>query len=73
MMSEDKTGSSPSRRSNTTHAKSDKPNLQKGAWLPTRMRKNVDISIPYSNPPTDKLMELYAAWAENYDTDLIDS
>ena len=37
------------------------------------MRKDVDISIPYSDPPTDKLMEFYAAWAENYDTDLIDA
>ena len=42
-------------------------------WLPPRMRKDVDISIPYSDPPTDKLMEFYAAWAENYDTDLIDA
>jgi len=46
---------------------------QGGEWLPPRMRKDVDISIPYSDPPTDKLMEFYAAWAENYDTDLIDA
>lgn len=42
-------------------------------WLPPKMRGEVDISIPYSNPPTDRLMEFYAAWAENYDTDLIDA
>ena len=42
-------------------------------WLPPQMRGEVDIAIPYSNPPTDKLMEFYAAWAENYDTDLIDA
>ena len=41
-------------------------------WLPQKMR-DLDISIPYSDPPTDKLMEFYAAWAENYDTDLIDA
>ena len=42
-------------------------------WLPPQMRGEVDIAIPYSNPPTDKLMAFYAAWAENYDTDLIDA
>ena len=73
MMSEDKTGYYPSRRSSTTHATSDEPDLQKGEWLPPCTRKDVDISIPYFNPPTDKLVEFYAAWAENYDTDLIDT
>ena len=57
MMTDDKTGSG----------------FKKGEWLPPRMRKDVDISIPYSDPPSDKLMEFYAAWAENYDTDLIDA
>ena len=33
----------------------------------------VDISIPYSNPPTDRLMAFYAECAERYDTDLIDT
>ena len=33
----------------------------------------VDISIPYSNPPTDTLMAFYASWAERYDADLIDA
>ena len=42
-------------------------------WLPPQMRGEVDIAIPYSNPPTDKLMAFYAAWAENYDADLIDA
>ncbi|MGC6454800.1 MAG: class I SAM-dependent DNA methyltransferase, partial [Candidatus Puniceispirillaceae bacterium] len=42
-------------------------------WLPPKMRGEVDIAIPYSNPPTDKLMEFYATWAENYDADLIDA
>ena len=42
-------------------------------WLPPQMRGDVDIAIPYSNPPTDKLMAFYAAWAENYDADLIDA
>ncbi|MAA77051.1 MAG: hypothetical protein CML73_03340 [Rhodobiaceae bacterium] len=41
-------------------------------WLPPKMR-DLDISIPYSNPPTDRLMDFYASWAENYDTDLIDA
>ena len=65
MMSKDKTGYYPSRQTSTIHATSDVPDLQKGEWLPPRMREDVDISIPYSNPPTDKLMEFYAAWAEN--------
>ena len=73
MMSNDKTGSYPHRQASTTHPSSDEPNIQKGDWLPPRIRKDVDISIPYSNPPTNKLMEFYAAWAENYDTDLIDT
>jgi len=34
---------------------------------------DVDISIAYSNPPTDRLMALYADWAESYDADLIDA
>ena len=41
-------------------------------WLPPKMR-DIDISIPYSNPPTDQLMDFYASWAEHYDTDLIDA
>ena len=41
-------------------------------WLPPKMR-DLDIAIPYSNPPTDKLMAFYAQWAENYDSDLIDA
>ena len=41
-------------------------------WLPQKMR-DLDISIPYSNPATDQLMDFYASWAENYDTDLIDA
>ncbi len=57
MMSDNKTGSYPSRQANKTHPSSEEPNLQKGEWLPPRIRKEVDISIPYSNPPTDKLME----------------
>ena len=60
-------------RAGTAHASGDEPGFKKGEWLPPRMRKDVDISIPYSDPPTDKLMEFYAAWAENYDTDLIDA
>ena len=73
MIGDDKTGSYPSRRASTTHPSSNEPNLQKAEWLPPRIRKDVDISIPYSNPPTAKLMAFYAAWAENYDTDLIDT
>ena len=42
-------------------------------WLPPQMRGEVDIAIPYSNPPTDRLMEFYASWAEHYDADLIDA
>ena len=34
---------------------------------------DVDISIAYSNPPTDRLMALYADWAEHYDADLMDA
>ena len=34
---------------------------------------DVDISVAYSNPPTDELMALYAAWANSYDADLIDA
>ncbi|MGB1419057.1 MAG: hypothetical protein ACPG67_06835, partial [Candidatus Puniceispirillaceae bacterium] len=41
-------------------------------WLPPKIR-DIDISIPYSNPPTDQLMDFYASWAEHYDTDLIDA
>ena len=41
-------------------------------WLPPKMR-DIDISVPYSNPPTDQLMDFYASWAEHYDTDLIDA
>ena len=41
-------------------------------WLPQKMR-DLDISIPYSNPPTNQLMDFYASWAEHYDTDLIDA
>ena len=41
-------------------------------WLPPKMR-DLDISIPYSNPPTNRLMDFYASWAEHYDTDLIDA
>ena len=33
----------------------------------------IDISVAYSNPPTDELMALYAAWADSYDADLIDA
>ena len=73
MMTDDKTGSGSSARAGTAHASGDEPGFKKGEWLPPRMRKDVDISIPYSDPPTDKLMEFYAAWAENYDTDLIDA
>ena len=73
MIGDDKTGSYPSRRASTSHPSSNEPNLQKAEWLPPRIRKDVDISIPYSNPPTAKLMDFYAAWAENYDTDLIDT
>jgi SAM-dependent methyltransferase len=85
MMSDDKTESDPAGqfgqsgqagragRAGTAHASGDEPGFTKGEWLPPRMRKDVDISIPYSDPPTDKLMEFYAAWAENYDTDLIDA
>ena len=73
MMTDDKTGSSSSGRAGTAHASGDEPGFKKGEWLPPRMRKDVDISIPYSDPPTDKLMEFYAAWAENYNTDLIDA
>ena len=28
-------------------------------WLPQKMR-DLDISIPYSNPPTNQLMDFYA-------------
>ena len=81
MMTEDKTGSDPSGRARwagTAHASGDEPGFaiderQGGEWLPPRMREDVDISIPYSDPPTDKLMEFYAAWAETYDSDLIDA
>lgn len=81
MMSYDKTGSGQSGqagRAGTAHASGDEPGFknskrQGGEWLPPRMRKDVDISIPYSDPPTDKLMEFYATWAENYDADLIDA
>ena len=73
MMDDNKPGSYPSRRASATQASRDEQNLQKDEWLPPRMRKDLDISIPYSNPPTDKLMEFYADWAENYDTDLIDT
>ena len=34
---------------------------------------DIDISVAYSNPPTDELMALYAAWADSYDSDLIDA
>ena len=65
MMSDDKADAYATGQASTTHASSEGPNLQTGEWQPPRMHKGVDISIPYSNPPTDKLMEFYAAWAEN--------
>jgi len=34
---------------------------------------DIDISVAYANPPTDELMALYAAWADSYDSDLIDA
>ncbi len=30
------------------------------------------IKRTYEDPPTDELMQVYAAWADNYDTDLLD-
>ena len=38
-----------------------------------RATGEIDISIAYSNPSTDRLMKLYADWAESYDSDLIDA
>ena len=38
-----------------------------------RATGEIDISIAYSNPSTDRLMNLYADWAESYDSDLIDA
>ena len=38
-----------------------------------RATGEIDISIAYSNPSTDRLMNLYAGWAESYDSDLIDA
>ena len=84
-MTEDKTGSGGSGRAagragraGNARESGDRPGFkdgdrQAGEWLPPRMREDVDISIPYSDPPTDKLMEFYAAWAETYDSDLIDA
>ena len=49
---------------------------QDQGWRPTHAAEassGVDISIPYSNPPTDRLMAFYAQWAERYDADLIDT
>lgn len=50
--------------------------FQDKGWRPTHAAQassDVDISIPYSNPPTDRLMAFYAEWAERYDADLIDT
>ena len=38
-----------------------------------RATGEIDISIAYANPSTDRLMNLYADWAESYDSDLIDA
>ena len=38
-----------------------------------RATGGIDISIAYANPSTDRLMNLYADWAESYDSDLIDA
>ena len=38
-----------------------------------RATGDIDISVAYANPPTDELMALYAAWADSYDSDLIDA
>lgn len=49
---------------------------QDKGWGPRQAAEassGVDISIPYSNPPTDRLMAFYAEFAERYDTDLIDT
>ena len=57
-------------------AKSGRPRdgSQQG-WTEHRPRATgeIDISIAYSNPSTDRLMSLYADWAESYDSDLIDA
>ena len=53
MMTDDKTGSGWSARTGragTAHASGDEPGFKKGEWLPPRMRKDVDISIPSVNP-----------------------
>ena len=44
-------------------------------WTERTLRATggIDISIAYANPSTDRLMNLYADWAESYDSDLIDA
>jgi len=34
--------------------------------------RNEMIKRTYEDPPTDELMQVYAAWADNYDADLLD-
>ena len=71
MMDEDETGPETGPKSETETRPETPPEAKE--WLPPKMRGEVDIAIPYSNPPTDELMAFYATWAENYDADLIDA
>ena len=56
-------------------ANDDTSSDQPSGWTENipRATGEIDISIAYSNPSTDRLMNLYADWAESYDSDLIDA
>ena len=40
--------------------------------MASAMTRNCMIKRPYEDPPTQELMDVYAAWATAYDSDLID-
>ena len=40
--------------------------------MQSAMTKNAMVKRTYEDPPTDELMQVYAAWADAYDSDLID-
>ena len=48
------------------------PDLAADRGMASAMTKNAMIKKTYEDPPTDELMQIYAAWATEYDSDLID-
>ena len=48
------------------------PDVTPDRGMASAMTKNAMIKKTYEDPPTDELMQVYAAWATEYDSDLID-